>query len=53
MTYSFFFNQKVDNGVNEGLGWFGINLMVSFQDITENMLCNLAKISHPVDLEIC
>ena len=29
MTFSFFFNQKVDNGVNEGLGWLGINLMVS------------------------
>ena len=52
MTYTFF-NQKFDNGVNEGLSWFGINLIVSFQDITQNMCGNLAKISHPPDLEIC
>ena len=52
MTYTFF-NQKFDNGVNEGLGWFGINLMVSFQHIAQNMFCNLAKISHPADFEIC
>ena len=51
MTFTFF-NRKFDNGVNEGLSWFGINLMVSFQDITQNMFCNLAKISHPADLEI-
>ena len=51
MTYTFF-NQKFDKGVNEGLNRFGINLMVSFQDITQNMFCNLAKISHPADLEI-
>ena len=52
MTFTFL-NQKFDNGVNEGLSWFGINLMVSFQDITQNMFCNLAKISHQADLEIC
>ena len=49
----YFFGQKFNNGVNEGLRWFGINLIVSFQDITQNMFCNLAKISHPADLEIC
>ena len=48
-----FFSQKFDNGVSEGLSWFGVNLMVSFQDITLNMFCNLEKISHPADLEIC
>ena len=52
MTYTFF-NQKIDNGVNDGLSWFGINLMVNFQDITQNIFCNLAKIAHPADLEIC
>ena len=52
MTYTFF-NQKFDNGVNEGLGWFGINLMVNFQHIAQNIFCNLAKISHPADFEIC
>ena len=52
MTYTYF-NQKFDDGVNEVLSWFGINLMVSFQDISQNMFCNLAKISHPADLEIC
>ena len=51
MTYTFF-DQKFDSGVNEVLSWFGINLMVSFQDITQNMFCNLAKISHPADLVI-
>ena len=41
--------QKFDNGVNEVLScWLGINLMVSFQDITQNMFCNLAKTSHTV-----
>ena len=49
MTYTFF-NSKIDSGVNEGLSWFGINLMVSFQDITRNMFCNLAKNSHLADL---
>ena len=39
-----FFNQRFDNGVNEGLSWFGINLIVSFEDITQNMFCILAKI---------
>ena len=52
MTYTFF-NQKSDNCVNEVLSWFGINLMISFQDITLNMFCNLAKISHQADLEFC
>ena len=52
MTYAFF-NQKFDNGVNEVLSWFGINLMASFQDITQNMFCILAKISHLADLKIC
>ena len=52
MIYTFF-NQNLDNGVKKGLSWFGINLMVSFQDITQNMFCNLAKISHQADLEIC
>ena len=28
MTHTFF-NQKLDNGVNEVLSWFDINLMVS------------------------
>ena len=51
MTYTFF-NQKFDYGVNEVPSWFGINLMVSFQDITQNTFCILAKISHPADLEI-
>ena len=31
----------------EGLSWFGINLMVSFQDVPQNRFCDLAKISHP------
>ena len=48
-----FLNQKFDNGANEWLSRFDINLIVSFQDITQNMFCNLAKISHPADLEIC
>ena len=52
MTYTFF-NQKFDNGVNGGLSWSGINLMVSCQDITQNKFCTLAKISHPVELEVC
>ena len=33
-----FFKLKFDNGVNEVLSWFGINLM--------------ARISHPADLQI-
>ena len=47
MTYTFF-NRKFDNCVNEGLSWIGINLMVSFQDITQNM----QKPHIPADLEI-
>ena len=31
MKYTFF-NQKIENGVNDLLAWFGINLKVSFQD---------------------
>ena len=52
MTYTFF-NQKCDNGVNDTLSWLFIYLMFSFQYITQNMFCNMAKISHPADLEIC
>ena len=44
MTYTFFY-QKFDNNVNEMLSWFGINLMVSFYDITHIMFRNLAKMS--------
>ena len=51
MTYTFFY-QKFDNDVNEMLSWFGINLIDSFQKITQNMFCTLAKISHPAGLEI-
>ena len=51
MTYTFF-NQKIDNGMNEVLSWFGINGMVSFQDITQNIFCILSKIPHRADLEI-
>ena len=40
------------NSVNEVLGWFGINLLASFQDITQNMFLILAKISHLADLQI-
>ena len=52
MTFTFFIEES-DNGVNEVLSWFGITQMGSFQDITQSMFCNLAKISHPADLEIC
>ena len=51
MTYTFF-NLKFAYGVTEVRSWFHINLMASFQDITQNMFCNLAKISHPADLQI-
>ena len=37
MTYTFF-NQKFANCVNEVLSWFGINLMASFQNITETCI---------------
>ena len=30
-----FFHQKFDNGVNELLGCFGINLMVDLQDVDD------------------
>ena len=52
MTHTFF-NQLFDNDVNEGLSYFGMNLMISFQDITQIMFCNLAKILQRADLEIC
>ena len=42
MTYTFF-NQKFDNAVNELLRWFGIYLIVSFQDITQNILSQIGK----------
>ena len=51
MTYTFF-NRKFANGGNEALSWFCNNLMASFQDITQNMFCNFAKISHQADLQI-
>ena len=51
MTYTTF-NQRFYNGVNEVLSWFGITLMVSFQDITQNLFRILGKTSHPADLEI-
>ena len=51
MTYTFF-NHRVDYDVNEVLSWFGINLTVGFQDITQNMFSILTKISHQADLEI-
>ena len=35
--YIIFFNQKFANGMNEVLSWFGINLLASVQDITQNM----------------
>ena len=41
-----------DDSGNEDRSWFGVNLMVSLQDITQNMFCNLAMISHPADLEL-
>ena len=47
-----FFNQKFADSVNEVLSWFGINLQASFQDITQNMIRILAKISHLADLQI-
>ena len=50
MTYVFF-DRKFDNGVNGGLSWFAIDVMVSFQDITQKIFCNLAKNSCPADLE--
>ena len=50
MTFTFF-SQKFYNGVTEALSWCSINLEAIFQDITQNMFCNLAKISHPADLE--
>ena len=51
MTYTFF-NQKFDNGVNGGLSWSGNNLIVSFQDITQNTFLNLAKIHIQMTLKI-
>ena len=51
MTYTLF-NQKFEYSVTEVVSWFHIYLMFSFQDITQNMFCILAKISHSPDLEI-
>ena len=51
MTYTFF-NQKFENGSNEELSWFDINIMVGSPVNTQNMFFNLARISHPADLEI-
>ena len=45
-----FFNKTIVCGVNEVLSWFGINLMVSFRDITKT--CALAKISRPAEFEM-
>ena len=52
MTYTFF-NQKIANGTIEVFCQFRTHLMDSFQDITQNMFCNLAQMSHPADLENC
>ena len=38
--------------MNEVFSWSESKVMLSFHDITQNMFCNLANISHPVDLEI-
>ena len=38
--------------MKEVLSLFVTNLMVSFQNITQNIFYNLVKISHPADLEI-
>ena len=38
----YFFSQKFANGANKVLSWFGINVMASFQNITQNMVCNLS-----------
>ena len=40
MTYTFF-NQMFDNGVNEVLSWFGINL--SFQVLTLKHVLQIGK----------
>ena len=51
MTYYTFFHQKFDNGVNEVLSSIGINLMVSFQDIAQNMVFAIWQKSH-IKLEL-
>ena len=49
MTYNFF-NQKFAIGMDEVLGWFGINLMASFQDITQKNVWQFGKnLTHPAD----
>ena len=48
----YFLQPKFDNNVNERFSFFYINLMASFQDITQNMFRILAKISHLADLQI-
>ena len=52
MTYTFF-NHKFDNGVNKVFSKFDNYPMGSFQVtcISQNMFCNLAKITHLGDLE--
>ena len=45
MAYTFF-NQKFDNGVNEVLSWFATDLMVRFQDITQDMFCFFLQKTH-------
>ena len=48
------FNQKTVIDVLEVSSWFGTNCPKDrFQDITKNMFCKLAKISHPAHLEAC
>ena len=51
MTYYTFFHQKFDNGVNEVLSSIDINLMVSFQDIAQNMFFAIWQKSH-IKLEL-
>ena len=47
-----FLNRKFANGVYEVLCWFGTNLIVSFQEISQIIFCNLAKVSDPAELQI-
>ena len=42
MTYTSF-KKKIYNGMMEVCNQFGTHLMSSFQDITQNMVCNLAE----------
>ena len=47
MIYIYFFNHRFDHGGIELLSWFGINLIVSFKYITQNIFCSLAKSKTP------